>query len=99
MALTIKWTEIALADYKQIVDYLLQKWPFSVALDFVNTVETRVKTLAQFPGIGIISQKEPGIRSIILTKHNRLYYRFDNNLLEILAIFDTRQYPGKNKFD
>ena len=68
MALQIVWTDNGLADYKQVVDYLLQEWPIKVASEFVTNVEARIETLSVFPEIGIASLKEPGIRSIILTK-------------------------------
>jgi plasmid stabilization system protein ParE len=99
MALQIVWTENGLADYKQVVDYLLQEWPIKVASEFVRNVESRIETLSVFPEIGIASLKEPGVRSIILTKHNKLYYKVADNKLEILNIFDTRQNPTKNKYD
>jgi plasmid stabilization system protein ParE len=99
MALQIRWTENALEDYRHVVEYLIQEWSVGIAKDFVEIVEKRIDTLSVFPNIGIPSIKEPGIRSIILTKHNRLYYRVSTKFIEILDIFDTRQDPAKNKYD
>jgi len=99
MALKIEWTVNALEDYRQVVDYLLKEWPLKVAADFVSNVEKRVYNLSSFPYIGIASLKDPSIRSIIITKHNKLYYRIAPGKIEILDIFDTRQSPGKNKYD
>ena len=99
MALQIVWTENGFADYKQVVDYLLQEWPINVASEFVRNAESRIETLSVFPEIGIASLKVSGVRSIILTKHNKLYYKVSDNNLEILNIFDTRQNPTKNKYD
>ena len=99
MALQIIWTENGVTVYKQVIDFLLQEWPINVVSDFVTNVESRIETLSVFPEIGIISLKEPDIRSIILTKHNKLYYQTSENKLEILNIFDTRQNPTKNKYD
>jgi len=52
--------------------------------------------LAKYPLTGIASQKIIDVRSILLTKHNRLYYRVKNNFIEILRVFDTRQNSMKN---
>ncbi|NOT50839.1 MAG: type II toxin-antitoxin system RelE/ParE family toxin [Chitinophagaceae bacterium] len=99
MALKIEWTANAIEDYKQVVDYLLKEWPLKVAADFVNNLEERVDNLNSFPNIGMASLKDPSIRSIVITKHNKLYYRNSPGKIEILGIFDTRQSPGKNKYD
>jgi plasmid stabilization system protein ParE len=99
MALKIEWTANALEDYRQVVDYLLKEWPLKVAADFVNNLENRIHNLSSFPNIGIASLKDPSIRSIVITKHNKLYYRTSPDKIQILDIFDTRQSPGKNKYD
>jgi plasmid stabilization system protein ParE len=99
MALQIIWTINALEDYKKVVDYLSKEWSLSTAEEFIQTVERRTENLTNFPNLGRASTKEPSIRSIILTKHNKLYYRVSGDAIEILNIFDTRQDSPKNKFD
>ena len=99
MALQIEWTLHAIKDYNQVVDYLLKEWSLEVAADFINNVEERVQNLSSFPHIGIASVKDPSIRSIVTTKHNKLYYRIGSEKIEILDIFDTRQSPKKNRYD
>jgi plasmid stabilization system protein ParE len=74
MALKIEWTANALEDYKQVVDYLLKEWSVKTASDFINNLEKRVYNLSFFPDIGIASKKDASIRSIVITKHNKLYY-------------------------
>jgi len=74
MALKIEWTAHALEDYKRIVDYLLKEWSIKVTADFINNLEKRVDNLSSFSNIGLASKKDPTIRSIIITKHNKLYY-------------------------
>jgi plasmid stabilization system protein ParE len=98
MALPVIWTVNAIEDYKLVIDYLLLEWPLPVAKKFVETIEKRIEVLSDFPNIGIASLKDPSIRSIILTKHNKLYYRVYSDKIEILNIFDTRQDPEKNLF-
>ena len=86
MALQIVWTLHAEEDYRQVVDYLLKEWSLKVAADFINNLEERVQNLSSFPHIGIASVKDPSIRSIVITKHNKLYYRTWPEKIEILAI-------------
>jgi plasmid stabilization system protein ParE len=97
MALQIEWTPNALQDYEQFVNYLLKEWPINNATEFISLVEERVYNLSLFPNIGIASIKKPSIRSILITKHNRLFYHVHLTKIIILDIFDTRQDPQKNK--
>ena len=98
MALQVSWTENALEDYEKIVNYLIKEWSFPIAENFVALLEKRLETLSHLPYLGISSGKQPGVRSISITKHNRLFYRLSSGI-EVLAIFDTRQNPEKNSFD
>jgi len=97
MALQIKWTANALEDYEKIVGYLIQEWSAQIAEKFIEIIEARLETLSNYPYLGLASEKEPSIRSISLTKHNRLYYRMTASAIEVLDIFDTRQSPDKNR--
>jgi len=98
MAYKIRWTPIALEDYERVVDYLIKKWSVNVAVDFEEIVNKKLANLSGQPFMGIPSEKKPMVRSISLTKHNRLYYRIRDDCIELLNIFDTRQNPEKNSF-
>lgn len=99
MALKVKWTDIALEDYRKVIDYLLEDWSITVAEEFIQNTESRIETLTFFPNLGLSSDKMKNIKSIVLTKHNKLYYRISDETITILNIFDTRQNPTKNKFE
>ena len=81
-----------------MIDYLLLEWSLPVAEKFAETIDRRIDVLTLFPNIGIASTKDLSIRSIIITKHNKLYYRILTEKIEILNIFDTRQNPQKNLY-
>ena len=98
MALPVIWTENAAQDYKLVIDYLLLEWPLSVAEKFIEIIEKRIEVLSLFPNIGVASGMDTSVRSIVLTKHNKLYYRLLPDKIEILNIFDTRQNLEKNLF-
>lgn len=98
MALPVKWTDNALEDYRLVVEYLLQAWSVDIAAKFIDIVGARLETLSSFPDIGILSSKVDKVRTIVITKHNKLYYRVTDKFIEVLNIFDTRQDPAKNKY-
>lgn len=98
MAYKISWSDIALEDYHNIIDYLIAEWSLSVAGDFEEIVNKKLANLSKRPFVGIKSDKNPIVRSILFTHHNRLYYRITLDSIELLTIIDTRRNPEKNPF-
>jgi addiction module RelE/StbE family toxin len=94
----IAWTKTAIADYNKVINYLIENWSDKVATHFKEITQSKLKVLTRYPLMGISSQKITDVRSIAITKHNRLYYRFKNNCIEILRLLDTRQNPMKNPY-
>ena len=99
MAFKIIWSESAIEDYSKVINYLLENFPLFVAENFIQITESRIFNLTAFPEMGKLSKKINGARSIVLTKHNRLYYSTSKDAIEILNIFDTRQSPKKNSYE
>jgi len=98
MAYEISWSSNAIEDYDRIISYLLGNWNIDIASRFIEQVERRLNILSSHPFIGTPSQKLPNVRSILLTKHNRMYYQVSENSIVIANIFDVRQDPEKNKY-
>lgn len=98
MAHEIVWTDSAVKDYNGVIDFLIQNWSVDVASEFVDITSKKIHTISLQPLIGVSSKIGNDIRSILLTKHNRLYYKIFPLQIRILNIFDTRQNPDKNKY-
>lgn len=93
------WSKAAFEDYEQILDYLIRFWNKEVALSFISKIEHKQNQIATQPETGKISLKAPTVRSVLVTIHNRMYYSIDQNSIQILRIYDTRQNPIKNPFE
>ena len=80
--------------------YLQTEWGMAVASRFNETLIKIILTIADQPGTGSVSKKKKDVRKILITKHNRLYYRVkDKETIFLLTLFDTRQNPKRNKYD
>ncbi len=67
---------------------------------FIEIAEYKIKLIGIHPYLGRISAENKDIRSILLTKQNRIYYRLLNgDIIEIVNIFDIRQDPQRNIFE
>ncbi len=93
----IVWTDHALSELKETIDYLETNWTerelrnFSAKLD--HTVELISKTPELFPS----STEKLGIRKAVVEKYNNLYYRVNNENVEIISLFSNRQNPKKKR--
>ena len=94
----IRWSKNAIQEYRNVVDYLLVEWNEDIALRFIELLEHKMQIIAKHPFTGLCSKNNPDIRSVSITKHNRLYYKITKDWLEIVNIFDTRQHPDKDKY-
>ena len=96
MAFEVEWTDPVLKDLKSIVCYIETDWSHVMGDKFVDEVLARLKVLTKQPFMGMVSTKNTSIRSIKISKYNRLYYRIEGERLVLLNIFDLRQHPVKN---
>lgn len=65
---------------------------------FVHKLEKRLDNLSKQPFTGAESEYFKNVRSILITKHNRLYYRIKETTIEVINLYDTRMNPQKNPF-
>ena len=79
--------------------YLQAEWGTAVATEFHETLIQIVLTIANQPGIGSFSKKKKDVRKILITKHNRLYYRVKHKTITLLILFDTRRQPKRNRYE
>ena len=99
MALEIRVRKAFQHKLQKLVDYLDAEWNSSVTDQFLSKLQSRVYRLSTQPYTGIPSSKVAGVRSVPVTKHNRLYYRVAGKYLVILLLHDTRLHPKKNRYD
>jgi plasmid stabilization system protein ParE len=81
-----------------LLKYLEKEWGRKTAVAFENKLHKRILQLAEQPYIGKPSEVFPQVRSVLVTKHNRMYYRVQGDCIEIINLYDTRRNPKKNPF-
>jgi len=95
MARKIIWSKRATSKLDSLTEYLNQEWSENVAKQFVKRTFDLVELLSKQPNIGPFQNSEKKIRGILISKHNRLFYRTTSHKIIILNIFDTRSNPKK----
>lgn len=82
----------------KLLQYLENEWGQKTAFEFLNKMDKRIGTLKEQPFIGKPSGRKPEVRTVLITKHNRIYYKFSNNTIIILNMYDTRRNPKNNPY-
>jgi len=82
----------------RVYQYLLKEFSARTAYSFLLRLEKRIEFIAKNPAVGKLSAKRKNIRSILFTPHNQIFYRYRNNIIEILCLFDMRRSPKKRPY-
>ena len=82
----------------KLLAYLEQEWSYKTAAGFLKKIEYRIQQLSGQPLTGIASEKIDSVRSVFITRHNRLYYKVKGKKVIVLNMYDTRMNPKKRKY-
>lgn len=91
------WSERALADLGNIIDYLAENWTQTETKTFARNLDKRLVLITWNPKLFPPTSKRKSIRRSVLTGHTVIYYKTEKNIVTIVALFDPRQNPPKLK--
>ena len=81
----------------KLLKYLEKEWGHKVAADFFTNIKFHLSLISKQPYVGKLENKKY-VRSILITKHNRVYYRVEGNTIEVVNMYDTRMNTKKNRY-
>ncbi len=93
----ILWTDFALSELENTIEYLEKNWTERELRNLALEIEETLSLLSHNPNLFQASDVKKDIRRVVVAKHNTLYYRINNNTIEILSFFSNRQSPKKRK--
>jgi plasmid stabilization system protein ParE len=82
----------------KLLAYLEKEWSHKVAASFLQKIDLRIKQLSGQPLTGISSTVLKDVRSVFITRYNRVYYKVKDNKVIVLNMYDTRMNPKKKKY-
>ncbi len=97
MACEIRWSEIALDSYKNIIDYLKTEWTDREVNNFNDTLQFKLNVLQELPYIGTAFKKRKHTYKTVLHKRVVLIYHYNSsaNIITLVLFWETRQNPVK----
>ena len=93
----ILWTDFALNELEKTIEYLEENWTERELRNLAIEIEETLNLLSHNPNLFQKSDIKKEIRRVVVAKHNTLYYRINNNTIEIISFFSNRQSPKKRK--
>jgi plasmid stabilization system protein ParE len=95
MAKKVILMPLAEANYDAIITYLLNAWNVKVANEFIGRLTQVIGYIAKNPQMYVFVDKVKRVQKCVLTKQNVIYFVETEDVIKILAIFDSRQSPDK----
>ena len=96
--LPVIWSRLAEKDLATILGYLYENWDINVVTKYIDLIDYLISQISKNPSQYPVINNKAKIRKCVISKHNSLYYRVNENKLEILRMYDNRQDPGNLKF-
>jgi plasmid stabilization system protein ParE len=92
----IVWSDDALSDYHQNIDYLLKDWSIDVASEFVEDVEASIELIKTHPALYPLTDYNK-IRRAIINKQITLFFTVSDKGIYLIRFWNNYQNPQKLK--
>ena len=83
----------------KIIEYLEENWTEKELRTLAESIEEKLALISQNPNLFQASDNKKNIRRVVIQTYNTLYYRFENEQIEIISFFSNRQNPKRRKLD
>lgn len=91
----ILWTQHAVSELKEIVQYLEENWTERELRNFSEELDHTIELISKNPELFQASTTKKNIRRAVIAKYTNLYYRINHDSVAILSLFSNRQNPEK----
>lgn len=90
------WAPQAKKDFWNNIDYLEAEWSEKSALHFIKKVDTTI-VLLKNDTVLFLKTNYKNVYKIVITKHISLYYRIENETIQLLRFWNNFQDLEKFK--
>lgn len=89
----IVWSKRAIENLENIIRYLEENWTEKEIKKFSLKLDRCLNILIKNPEAFPLTRVKPGLRKVVITKQNSLYYIVEGSIIYLVNLFDTRQNP------
>ena len=91
----IKILNSADSDFKNIEDYLLKECSYDVLVDFYDKYDNALENIAS-EKVLFYRYEDTEFRKYLLTKHNTIIYKIEDDIIYIVRILQNFHNPDDN---
>ena len=89
------WSNEALRNFEEILDYLNLEWTEKEVQQFKSKLSNQLDIIKKYPFIFPKSDRNPRLRKAVLSKHTIIFYEVQGYQLNLVYLFQTRMNPSK----
>ena len=97
MSRVIKLSKRTTKKLNELFEYLENEWSAKAKIDFIDKLDRILKLIKSNPESFQKSELVKGLHQCVITSQTTIYYRYDNDFVYIVTLFDNRQDPRKLK--
>lgn len=97
MALIIEWSDDAIKQLKSLYGYLEDQWTDKEIKNFTKKLDNQLKLISSQPRLYKNSERLHGVRECVITKHNTIFYVYNETTLYILILWSNNMGDNKLK--
>ena len=87
----IFWTDEALNNLEDILDYLNNRWTQREIVNFKKRLSKQINLIEQNPNLFPISKYNPRLRKAILSKMTTIFYEVSGQIIYLVYLFNNKQ--------
>ncbi len=93
----IRISKSASAKLEKLLHFLETEWSVKVKQDFIGKLDKTLHQIQNHPDSFPASDKINGLRKCVVTKQTTIFYKYSDDVIFVVAIFDNRQDPNSMK--
>jgi plasmid stabilization system protein ParE len=97
MANVLFWSDRALKEYDQLLDYLLEEWSETITLRISLEIDETINRIKNSPEQFPIIVKSRKIRRCVASSQTSIYFKANKDAIVIMSLYDNRRNPKKRK--
>lgn len=91
------WTPRADRELDEVISYLEENWTDKEIQNLALKLDDVLEIIANNPYVFQVSDLRLDVRRAVVAKYNSLYYRINNDSIEILSFYNNWKNPKKRK--
>jgi plasmid stabilization system protein ParE len=91
MTYKLFWTDEAIDNLEEILDYLIQNWSQKEVDNFKFKLKKHLGLISRFPLMFPVSNYNPRLRKAVLSKQTTVYFEIKDGMIYIAYIFVNKK--------